>query len=88
MSTPKRFIILRGVENNSTVKLPMAEQPKQVWTILDEPAYNEKGLLHGSTGFIEDRMHDWDWSKGFFRFYGHSGRKFDKHDLVVIYEVR
>jgi hypothetical protein len=88
VSTPKRFIILKGVENDTRIKVPMAEKPKQVWTLLDEDGFNKNGLQHHITGFIEDSMHDWSWQDGFFRFYGHSGCRGEKHDLVIIYEIR
>lgn len=83
---PKRYEILRGVENSHTSKTPVPEQPIQVWTLLDEEEFNRIGLVHWRTAFIEDVLHDWSWGNGILRFYGHSGAPGEKHDLVLVYE--
>jgi hypothetical protein len=88
MTKPKRYEILRQVTNDSRIGVPLAEKPKQVWTLLNESGFLENGLQHNVNGFIEDSMHDWTWQDGTFRFYGHSGRRGEKHDLVIIYEIR
>ena len=86
MKLPKRFEILRRVDNSSRSQTPLAERPKQVWTLLNEAMFNEIGLKHWYSAFIEDPIHDWDWRDGVLYFYGHSGEPGDKHDLVVVYE--
>lgn len=85
---PKRYRceILRDVKNDTSIKIPLIEKPIQVWTLLDEELFNKVGLIHWQTAFIEDIMHDWDWNKGQFSFYGHSGLRGDLHDLVIVYD--
>lgn len=83
---------MRDVENNSSVKVSMPEKPLQVWTIYDldldkaKTAIDTRGLIHNQTAFVDDRMHDWDWKDGIFRFYSHSGHKGEKHNLAIVYE--
>lgn len=86
MPKPKRYIILRGVNNHHTSQTAVAEEPFQVWTLLDETEFEKVGLVHWRTAFIEDRMHDWNWRNGVLRFHGHSGAPGEKHDLVLVYE--
>jgi hypothetical protein len=83
---PKRFEILRQVENGSKTPILLPESPVQVWTLLNEEKFNEVGLVHHFSGFIEDSMHDWHWINGKFFFHGHSSGRGDKQDLVIIYE--
>lgn len=86
MSTPKRYEILRQVMNNSLGTIPMPERPKQVWTIISEQRFEEIGLKHNDSAFIEDSMHDWDWRDGEFRFYPHSTARGDRVDVIIVYE--
>lgn len=83
---PKEYVILRDVENEARTKIPMVKKPVQVWTLIDESKLKEVGLKHHVSAFIEDQFHDWDWKDGEFRFYGHSGARGEKHDLVIVYE--
>lgn len=93
MSSNRKSLILRGVENGAKKATPLppgvtTSNLKQVWTLLNEAKFNIVGLVHFKTAFLEDRMHDWDLSKdGGLRFYGHSGSKGEMHDLVLVYEV-
>jgi hypothetical protein len=88
----KKYIILRGVPNNSLKKTPLpkplnAKNIRQVSTLLNEEKLKEFGVVHFHSAFIEDRMHDWDITKkNELRFYGHSGEKDDLHDLVIVFE--
>lgn len=86
MPLPKRYEILRGVNNSSTSKTSLAERPEQVWTLLDENLFNEIGLVHWRSAFIEEILHDWNWQNGILHFHGHSGAPSEKHDLVIVYE--
>lgn len=86
MTLPKRYEILRGVVNDFSRSLQLAEKPKQVWSLIDEDKFKELGLKHNVTAFIEDSMHDWRWEDGKLFFYAHSGGRGDLHDLVLIYE--
>lgn len=83
---PKRYEILRGVLNGRHPPIALSERPVQVWTMLNELMFDQIGLKHWDSAFIEDSMHDWDWREGSFRFYGHSGERGTPHDLIVIYE--
>lgn len=84
---PKRFEILRQVENSYKNRLPMSEEPKQVWTLLDEDKFKALGLCEGESTFHEARFHDWQWADGSFRFFGHSSRPGDVQDIVIVYEI-
>lgn len=84
-----QHIILRDVTNDSRVfhSLPKGIKIKQVWTLINEELYKKVGLQHNVSAFIEERMHDWRLSKnGELCFYGHSGMRGDKHDLVLVLE--
>lgn len=83
---PKRHEILRQVLNDIHLLTPVSEKPVQVWTLMNETLLLEIGLVHNRTAFLEDRVHDWDWTSKGLRFYGHSGRKGELHDLVIVYE--
>ena len=85
MPVPKRYEILRGVVNGGPWQ-PLPEPPLQVWTLLNEHDFLVYGLRHGYSAFIEDTMHGWDWRKGQFKFYGHSGGPGELHNLVIVYE--
>jgi hypothetical protein len=80
----QRFTILRGVLNDIDTKHPLPEKPLQVWTIIDEALLEKAGLFHLVSAFLEDQWHDWSWSDGALRFYSHSGRRGDVHDLVIV----
>lgn len=62
------FEILRNVVGGSTVAL--AREPIRVATLIHEADFMKEHLLvHHKTVFLEDRMHDWDWSNGKLRYY-------------------
>lgn len=74
--------ILRGVVNGGPA-IKIKSRPVKVWTILNEDLFREIGPVHWRSAFIEDSMHDWEWKKGMFRFYGHSGEPGGLHDLAI-----
>jgi hypothetical protein len=79
------YEILRGVKVSGLTKIPMERQPVRVATLLDEKAFNEdQYLIHHKTVFLEDRVHDWDWRSGQFRYYT---RVADVADVLVVYEI-
>jgi hypothetical protein len=71
---------------------------ERVYTIIDESLYQfnpltghktsleeeDTHLEHLGNVFLEDSYHDWRVSNGVFSFYGHSGSKGQKHDLLLI----
>lgn len=85
----KSHLILRDTTNDIRVRraLPdgMGARVKEVWTIIDNDKYESIGLVHNVSAFKEDKMHDWSITKdNELRFYGHSGARGDKHDLVLV----
>lgn len=77
------FEILRGVEANGRIALELARRPVRVATLLDEAGFMDGHfLLHNKTVFLEDRVHDWDWTAGKFRYY----TRIAQHaDVLVVY---
>ncbi len=81
----KDFEILRGLAANEQVKVALPRQPIRVATLIDEALFLEtKLLVHNQTVFLEDRIHDWRWTDGVFRYYT---RVADSADVVVVYEL-
>lgn len=80
-----RFEILRGLEANGRISVPLAEKPVRVATMINETAFNEDHyLIHNRTVFLEDRLHDWNWEDGRFRYYT---RVATVADVLVVYEI-
>ena len=52
-------------------------------SLLEKEDLEEVKLRHNQNVFLEDRFHDWEVSNGIFKFYGHSGKKGDLHDLLL-----
>ncbi|WP_425953030.1 hypothetical protein [Ralstonia pseudosolanacearum] len=78
------FEILRGVEANGRISVPLARKPVRVATMLNESAFNEdQFLIHNRTVFLEDHWHDWAWENGRFRYYT---RVASKADVLIVYE--
>jgi hypothetical protein len=46
------------------------EEPKQLWLLTFGRHTLPLQLAHRHTGFLEDRMHDWNWSDGKLRYHG------------------
>lgn len=79
------FEILRAVKASGLVKIPLSRQPVRVATLLDERAFKrDQFLIHNRTVFLEDRIHDWDWRDGAFRYYT---RVADCADVLVVYQI-
>lgn len=78
------YLILRGITANGRLSHDVDRQPIRVVTLIDEAAFLAKGnaMIHHKTVFFEDRMHDWDWSAGKFRYYTSAE---DLADVVLIY---
>jgi hypothetical protein len=78
------FTILRGIVASGLNTHDVPKRPIRVATILDEQAFVESGhkLLHNQTVFLEDFVHDWNWSKGKFRYYTHIS---ESSDVLLIY---
>lgn len=80
-----RFEILRGIQANGRVSIPLTEKPVRVATIIDEMAFHEdQYLIHNKTVFLEDYVHDWNWADGRFRYYT---RVAEQADVLVVYEL-
>ena len=52
-------------------------------SLLEKEDLEEVKLKHNQNVFLEDRFHDWEVQGEVFRFYGHSGKKGDLHDLLL-----
>lgn len=79
------YEILRNVKVSGLQNIPMARKPVKVATMMDEASFNEDQLLiHLKTVFLEDYIHDWNWSDGQFRFYT---RVAEVADVLVVYEI-
>ncbi|WP_087863527.1 hypothetical protein [Comamonas thiooxydans] len=78
------FIILRNMEANGRIGLPMDREPVRVATLLDEDFFNKDHLLvHHKSVFLEDKTHDWNYIKGKFYYYS---RVAERADVLVVYE--
>jgi len=52
-------------------KIPVPKKPDHLWTLYGEPN-DDLVLMHGKNAFIEDYVHDWNWSKDnpeYIRYY-------------------
>lgn len=79
------FEILRGVEANGRVSIPLERKPVRVATLIDEAAFlKDRLLVHNASVFLEDAHHDWQWSSGRFTYYSRVAKV---ADVVVVYEV-
>lgn len=80
-----RYEILRNIKASGTIKIPLTERPVRVATMLDEARFNEDQLLiHNTTVFLEDALHDWNWKDGQFRYYTHVA---ERADVLIVYEM-
>ena len=79
------YEILRNVEANGRIKIPLQRQPVRVATLLDEEEFlKDKLMRHNRTVFLEDRTHDWDWRNGNFTYYTRIAMQ---ADVLIAYEV-
>lgn len=87
MLVATRYEILRDVQANGRVPIPLAEKPVRVATMLDEKQFNHLAgvMSHQTTVFLEDQHHDWQWDEGQFRYYT---RVAQRADVLIAYEVQ
>jgi hypothetical protein len=78
------FTILRGIVASGLISHDVPKRPIRVATMIDEKAFVESGhkLVHNETVFLEDFVHDWNWSAGKFRYYT---RISESSDVLLIY---
>ena len=77
------FEILRDVQASGRLMIPLPRQPVRVATLLNEAEFMRDHLMvHHKTVFFEDRIHDWDWREGQFRYYT---RIAERADVLVVY---
>lgn len=78
------FEILRGVVASGRESIPLVRRPHRVATLINEQAFVDGGhqIVHNHTVFLEDYVHDWNWSDGKFRYYT---RVAEKADVLIIY---
>lgn len=88
-------IILRDIIASGMVRHRLERKPVRVATMLNEAAFVEQGnhLRHNSTVFLEDRIHDWDYTPvdreqpngpGDFRYYT---RIAQRADVLVVFAL-
>lgn len=65
-------------------KIAVEREPIRVATMIDETLFESSGhqIRHNQTVFLEDRMHDWNWQDGLFRYYT---RVVDVGDVLLIF---
>lgn len=82
------YEILRDVVCSTFIKIALPRRPRCVATLLNEEKLKQSGgaLIHLSTVFLDERMHDWDWKNGLFRYYSHAARVGEKAGVVIVYE--
>lgn len=80
------FEILRGVKSSCRESIPLAREPLHVATLIDESRFLcEHLMIHGRTVFFDDRMHDWTWRNGLFRYFAHLDQV---EDVLVVYQCK
>lgn len=78
------YVILKDVKASGLKKIPMERKPIRVATIVSHEKFEELDhqMVHWVTVFFEDKMHDWDWRDGEFRYYT---RVAETADVLVVY---
>jgi hypothetical protein len=80
-----KFEILRGVKASGVTGIALEKEPIRVGTLVNEEKFNDGHfLIHWETIFFEDKLHDWSWKNGIFRYYT---RVAEVADVVVVYET-
>ncbi|WP_157643861.1 hypothetical protein [Burkholderia ubonensis] len=82
------YEILRAVPADGRSRgIPVARRPVRVATLLNEARFIDAGaaLIHHDTVFLEDRIHDWDYRDGHFRYYT---RVAQVADVVLVFAER
>lgn len=77
------YIIFRDLVPGKA-KIAVEREPIRVATMMDEALFESSGhqIRHNQTVFLEDRMHDWNWQDGLFRYYT---RVVDVGDVLLIF---
>lgn len=81
-----RWEILRNTKASGRISIPLEEKPVRVATLISEADLISSGgeMVHNQNVFLEDRIHDWDWRDGLFRYYS---RVAEMADVLVVYEL-
>lgn len=84
-----RYEILKGVRVTSfAVAAKLPEKPHRVAVLLNPEEFAKTSVMsHGRNVFIDERLHDWDWSNGDFKYYSHAVEVDGVVDVVVVYEA-
>lgn len=57
---------------NAAPSVEMKDEPTRVWTLFWNDPDKPPGLpikpIHHQNAFLEDRVHDWNWDRGKFRY--------------------
>lgn len=85
MATPIRYKLFRDLTPTSQIAHDCPEEPIVVMSVLDEEKFKQGIHIHMSTVFFEDRIHDWSWDNGKFRYFG---RKVEGVPVAVVFEQR
>ena len=85
-----RYEILRGVVCDSrVVAATLPEKPHRVAMLLkpEEFASGAPTVMdHWENVFIDERLHDWDWQDGAFKYYSHACETGGTVDVLIVYE--
>lgn len=78
------YVILKDVQASGRRMIPMERKPVRVATIVSHEKFEASGhlMIHWETVFFEDRMHDWEWRDGQFRYYT---RIAESADVLIVY---
>lgn len=78
------YVILKDVQANGRKMIPMQREPIRVATIVSHEKFEALGhlMIHWETVFFEDKIHDWEWRDGQFRYYT---RIAEMADILVVY---
>jgi hypothetical protein len=65
---------LGGDRENATRVIDFGQKPTHMWTLYPHMDESQPPTLpyqpqHNVNAFLEDRVHDWDWSGGRLRYY-------------------
>jgi hypothetical protein len=84
MLIAKDFTILRDVRADGKANVELEREPLRLVTMIDEQAFTDYGnaVIHGETGYIETRMHDWNWDNGRLRYFTRTAKT---ANLLIIY---
>ncbi|MBB4861478.1 hypothetical protein HNP46_000289 [Pseudomonas nitritireducens] len=88
MMISKRHAILRQIPCDSNLIHQVAERPVRVGIVLDEARIARTGeLVHNQTIMIDERLHDWEWANGNFRWYSHFVGAGEAENVILVFEL-